>query len=84
MRKDPNNAEKSEIRALMLNREEEELCRRIGLSFPQYIIMKEGILREAVRLGALSKEYVFKMFRLEPELTEQVFDFLVQEEEIIV
>lgn len=35
-------------------------------------------------MGALSKDYVFKMFKLDPALIESIFDFLVNEEEIIM
>jgi hypothetical protein len=37
-----------------------------------------------VRLGSLSKDFVFKMFRLDPVLIEPIFDYLVDEEEIIL
>lgn len=84
MRKDPNSTEKGEIRALLLTREEEELSRRLGLSYPQYSIIKEAILRESVRMGPLSKDFVFKMFKLDPMLIEHIFDFLAEQEEIIV
>jgi len=32
------------------------------------VIIKEGILRESVRLGRLSKDYVYKMFKLEQSI----------------
>jgi hypothetical protein len=84
MRKDPNSTEKGETRALLLTREEEDLSHRLGLSFAQYSIIKEAILRESVRMGSLSKEFVFKMFKLDPLLIEHIFDFLAEQEEIIV
>lgn len=45
MRKDPNTVEKGETRALLLSRDEEDLCHKLNLSFPHYSIIKEGILR---------------------------------------
>lgn len=44
MRKDPT-VEKSEKRVLYVNREEEELCKRLNMTFKQYMLMKETILR---------------------------------------
>ena len=39
-------------------------------------------MRESVRLGRLSKDYVFKMFRIEQPIVENIFDYLASEEEI--
>ena len=82
MRKDPTN-EKTEARSLLLDKNEEELCRRLNLTFPNFILIKEGILRQNVRLGSLSKGYVYKMFKLDSQIIEKVFDHLVNQEEII-
>ena len=83
MRKDPVN-EKSEVKSLMLSREEEDLSRRVGLPFQHFTIIKEGILRENLRLGSLSKNLVFKMFKIDQSIVESIFDLLVEEEEIIL
>ena len=60
------------------------MCRRMGLTFPQYMLIKEAILRESVRLGRLSKSFVVKMFKIDGGIVERVFDHLVSEEEIIM
>ena len=59
------------------------MCRKYALSFPNYILIKEGILRENIRLGSVSKPYVFKMFKIESAIVDKIFDYLVKEEEII-
>ena len=58
------------------------MSHRLGLTYSQYTIIKEAILRESVRLGRLSKDYVFKMFRIEQPIVENIFDYLASEEEI--
>ena len=40
-------------------------------------------MRESVRLASLSKNYVYRMFKLDQSIIETIFDFLVNEEAII-
>lgn len=83
MRKDPT-IEKSEKRVLFVNREEEELCKRLNMTFKQYMLMKETILRESVRLGIISRDETTQMFKVDRSISEAVFDFLVKQEDIIM
>jgi hypothetical protein len=83
MRKDPT-VEKSEKRVLFVNREEEELCKRLNMTFKQYMLMKETILRESVRLGILGRDETTQMFKVDRSISEAVFDFLVNQEDIIM
>jgi hypothetical protein len=83
MRKDPT-VEKSEKRVLYVNREEEELCKRLNMTFKQYMLMKETILRESVRLGIVSRDETTQLFKVDRTISEAVFDFLVNQEDIIM
>lgn len=83
MRKDPT-VEKSEKRVLFVNREEEELCKRLSMTFKQYMLMKETILRESVRLGILVRDDTTQLFKVDRSISEAVFDFLVNQEDIIM
>jgi hypothetical protein len=47
-------------------------------------VIKEGIMRESVRLGSVTKALVYKMFKIDQTVIEPIFDFLVNQEEIIV
>lgn len=69
---------------LFVNREEEDLCKDLNMTFKQYMMMKETIIRESVRLGIISKDETTQMFKVEKSISEAVFDFLVEQEDIIM
>lgn len=48
------------------------------------MVIKETILREAVKCGALSKDETSKMFKVDRGTADAIFDFLVEKEDIIV
>jgi hypothetical protein len=56
----------------------------LALPFAHFIVIKEGIMRESVRLGSVTKALVYKMFKIDQTVIEPIFDFLVNQEEIIV
>jgi len=40
-------------------------------------------LKESVRLGLLEKDYIFSIFKINRSIIEEIFDYLVKEEQII-
>jgi transcriptional adapter 2-alpha len=82
MRKDPT-IEKSEKRVLYVTRDEEELCKKLGIQPRQYMLIKETLLRESVRLGIVDREESLRIFKIDRPICEAIFDFMVEQEEII-
>lgn len=54
------------------------------MTFKQYMLMKETILRESVRLGIISRDETTQLFKVDRTISEAVFDFLVHQEDIIM
>lgn len=53
------------------------------MTFKQYSSMKELILREAVKLGMVSRDETTQLLRVNKKTSEAVFDFLVEQEGIV-
>ena len=75
--------EKSEKKTAYLTKDQEELCQRFNLTFRQYIMIKETLIRESIKQGILVKDESSKLFRIDRGVTDEVFDFLVEKQEII-
>lgn len=53
------------------------------MTFKQYMMIKETILRESVKLGIIGKEDASHLFKINRDIIDAVFDFLVEREDII-
>lgn len=49
----------------------------MGLPEQEYLILKEVLVRESVRLGYIKKEQALGVFKLDRERVSGVFDYLV-------
>ena len=47
------------------------------------MVIKETLLREAVKTGLLGKDEVTKFFKVDRNKVEGVFDFLVEKQDIV-
>lgn len=56
------------------------MCRKLGMTFRQYMGVKDAVLREAVKLGMVDREELAKGLRVKRDVAEAVFDFLVEQE----
>lgn len=48
------------------------------------MLMKETILRESVKLGIIGRDETTQLFKVDRTVSEAVFDFLVEQEDIIM
>jgi hypothetical protein len=48
------------------------------------MMMKETILRESVRLGIIDRDETAHLFKVDKSISDSVFDFLVEKEDIIM
>lgn len=53
------------------------------MTYRQYMMAKETIIRESVKQGFLSKDEVSKLFKIERVVADGIFDYLVEKEDII-
>ena len=61
VRKD-NVQEKTEKKVTYINKEEEDLCRYLNMTFKQFASMKERILKESVRIGLIKSQDIMILF----------------------
>lgn len=59
------------------------MCKRFNMTFKQYMMIKETIIRESVRQGTLEKDQTSKLFRVDKPTVDGIFDFLVEREDVI-
>lgn len=74
--------EKAEKRSAHLTKEEEDLCKRFNINHKQYMMIKETIIRESIKQGIIERDETAKIFRIERNVVDGVFDFLVEKDEI--
>lgn len=65
---------------LYISKEEEELCQKLNMTFKQYTAIKEIILREAIKMGLLSRDRTTEQLKVCRTAAEAVFDFVVEQE----
>ena len=53
------------------------------MTFKQYMMIKETILRQSVKLGIIGKDDASCLFKINRGIIDAVFDFLVEREDII-
>jgi transcriptional adapter 2-alpha len=68
---------------VFISPQEEELCRRFNINHKQYMMIKETIIRESVKQGVIERDETAKIFKIERNIVDGVFDFLVEKDEIV-
>ncbi|KAL9102647.1 MAG: hypothetical protein Q9163_002233 [Psora crenata] len=62
----------------LLTKEEAELCSVLGLMPKPYLVMKEGVISEAMKNGGgLKRKSVKEMCKIDPSKSTRLFDFFV-------
>ena len=55
---------------------ETKLCEKIGLKIPEYLLLKEILIREFVEEGKVSRNKIKSVIQLDPKTLDSVFDFM--------
>ena len=63
--------------AELLNDEEKKLCATLRLLPKYYLVVKDALLREAHRLGYLTKTRAHQLVKVEVSATDELVDFFV-------
>ena len=63
--------------AELLNDHEKKLCASLRLLPKYYLVVKDALLREAYRLGYLTKTRAHQLVKIEVSATDELVDFFV-------
>jgi transcriptional adapter 2-alpha len=62
----------------LLTEEEQEVCRVLRLNPKPYIVLKENVIREAIKLGgSMKKKTMRDLCRIDPVKASRLYDFWV-------
>lgn len=63
-----------------LHYNEQKLCHKLGIKMPEYMIIKEMILRESVKNSIVTRDEIKKNVQLSDKVFNSIFDFMVHNE----
>lgn len=68
---------------MSLSQQEVKLCEEMEMSFHDYLLVKEILVRESVAQGFISRNWVENSLKIDTEKTLGIFDFLVANDLIL-